>query len=833
MIRRVIFLLLVSLSCARTNAADLSTAPAEDLLKVYSQLRSLQGSAQGVVTDNLVFKRDAGTFTFTSGRITLAVPVEGHVLAAYFAGQGTFELNPPTAMDRQQIARYAKAPKLVDTFREAVFFFTDDSAEQLQKLAPAGSNGDAALAVKALADAQRQYAERCNDWWSNERNGNLRMRNLAARMLADLTDPTSRGFFLADFKGAKSGDLFFHVSWNRDPVFMPEIANSDEVMLVHANWNKYYEWWSGFHLAEEYAKSPHPDHRTLVAHCTRETIDLDLTEGHRIAASAEMDFEVVQGTPRLLPFNLRGVLRISGIEDAAGQKVAYIQEARDLDNDPWLILPEPAKTGTPYKVKISYAEDSTHDSRIINQKGSGLYYVTSRESWFPSFGAFDDRSDFVLNVRSPKKFTFVATGNAVSSEKGKDFLETQWKSQIPLGVVGFNYGDFVEKSQGDPRLKVTTYAGREVPDELKSIRASLDLADLAAGPGAGGGGGSATRAGIMTGGFNTAANAQYAANVSFQALKFDEFYFGPLPFQTVSVTEQPIRGYGQSWPTLIFLPYDSLLDSTTRHSLGLQNSGEAREFYNILAVHEMAHQWWGHLVGWKTYHDQWLSEGFAEFSASLFVRQFEPKQLDSYWSLKRKWLLSKNKVGHRPVDVGPIWLALQLPSYMEPDLYRVLVYDKGAYVLEMLRVLMWDANSKNPDAPFMAMMKDFVTTYSAKNASTEDFRRIVEKHMKEPMGWFLDEWVYGTEIPHYDFNYQLKDAGAGKTQLTIAVKQSEVSDSFRMRVPVEAVINGQLHRLGLLDITGARSLTQSVELPMRPEKVVLDGESSILCTISQ
>ena len=82
--------------------------------------------------------------------------------------------------------------------------------------------------------------------------------------------------------------------------------------------------------------------------------------------------------------------------------------------------------------------------------------------------------------------------------------------------------------------------------------------------------------------------------------------------------------------------------------------------------------------------------------------------------------------GNRPVDVGPIWLSAQLPSYHEPDPYQVLVYQKGAYILEMLRTLTWDGKQKNPDAPFINLMRDFVATHSGKNASTEDFQRIVE-----------------------------------------------------------------------------------------------------------
>ena len=131
------------------------------------------------------------------------------------------------------------------------------------------------------------------------------------------------------------------------------------------------------------------------------------------------------------------------------------------------------------------------------------------------------------------------------------------------------------------------------------------------------------------------------------------------------------------------------------------------------------------------------------------------------------------------------------------------------------------------------MMRDFVTTYTAKNASTEDFRRVVEKHMGEPMDWFFNEWVYGTETPHYDFSYDLKDAGPGKTLLHVSLSQSEVSDSFLMRVPLYVHVNGTPRLLGFLRVKGPNTATADVTLPIRPEKVTLDEYHSILSTVKQ
>ena len=263
--KRICLLLIGILALAMfTFAADLSTASSQDLLGIYKQLRSLQGSGNSAATENVVLKRDAAIFTFASGRITFAAPVGGHIVAAKFQGEGIFELEPPANIDKRQISRVAKGPKLSDAFREAVFYFTDDTFAELNKLLKIQSIPSAAPDPTAFSPSQKQLAENYNDWIENRRKGNPSIRNVAARILSDMVDGTSKGFFLASFKGKDIGDLLFHISWNREPLLLPEYGKGEEVMLVHANAGGYYEWISGFHLSSEYAKSFHPDHRNYL-----------------------------------------------------------------------------------------------------------------------------------------------------------------------------------------------------------------------------------------------------------------------------------------------------------------------------------------------------------------------------------------------------------------------------------------------------------------------------------------------------------------------------------------------------------------------------------------
>jgi aminopeptidase N len=348
------------------------------------------------------------------------------------------------------------------------------------------------------------------------------------------------------------------------------------------------------------------------------------------------------------------------------------------------------------------------------------------------------------------------------------------------------------------------------------------------GRGQGIGGSVEAQTGIMRGGFNTTSMVRYAADQSYQAFKLYQFYYGPLPFKTISVTEQPVGFYGQSWPTLIYLPYLALLDTTTLHSLRLRDTAEAREFWDVVGIHEMSHQWWGHMVGWKTYHDQWLSEGFADFSAALYLKQLDPKRFREFWDLRRKWILSKNRAGVRPTDAGPLWLNDQTAASLEGSNPQILIYQKGSYVLEMLRMMMENPHDQNPDGAFISMMHDFVATYAGKNASTQDFKQVVEKHFGQSMDWFFNEWVYGTAVPHYDFDYGLKDGGGGKTTLHISLHQSEVPDDFLMLVPLYASINGKTVRLGSVQVKGSTTFEKDLGLPVRPEKVWIDEYHSVL-----
>jgi hypothetical protein len=129
-----------------------------------------------------------------------------------------------------------------------------------------------------------------------------------------------------------------------------------------------------------------------------------------------------------------------------------------------------------------------------------------------------------------------------------------------------------------------------------------------------------------------------------------------------------------------------------------------------------------------------------------------------------------------------------------------------------------------------------VDSHRERPASTESFKAIVEKHMSNDMDvagngkldWFFNEWVYGTQVPRYRFEYQLVSAEAGKVKLHMTITQSDVDDHFVMLVPVFADFGKGMTRIGQVPIAGNSIRNVDMLLPFHPKKVALNPYKDIL-----
>jgi aminopeptidase N len=260
-----------------------------------------------------------------------------------------------------------------------------------------------------------------------------------------------------------------------------------------------------------------------------------------------------------------------------------------------------------------------------------------------------------------------------------------------------------------------------------------------------------------------------------------------------------------------------------------------------VGFHEMAHQWWGHLVGWEGYRDQWLAEGLAEFSAALALNDINGwVAADKAWESHRMFILAKIRGSNmRNCDAGPISQGQRLATGRTPMAYEAMIYEKGAYVFHMLRMMMRDGTAPRPDDRFFALMQDFAKTYAGRNATTADFKEIVERHMTHEidatrngkMDWFFDQWVDGVEIPSYTSSFDIEKADGGKWRIHGTVKQERVSEGFLAMVPMYLDFGRNVYRLfGRAPFKGVMShnVDVTLELPEQPRRVVVNAHHDVL-----
>lgn len=771
----------------------------------YRQIRDDE-SFETYTVNNITLKRDVGTMTLRTGRISFLAPVMGRVVKAVFAGDAQFTLTPAVPSEQAYLRMIIEKDAVDEAFEKAVFCFTDETYQEIKRQAQPG--GDGSRARDVFADFNKRLRHRPEGARSFVEYL-VGRENLDAELLAGLYNPNRAGFFNAYIFGKKFGDLRYYV---RPSGALPQLS-PEEVALINVDPGADKEGILYLaHLADEYKNktaSSDEDKRIIdVEHYRIETV---IDGGEKLTAITELTFTALAEGDRILGFGLLPNLRVTRVT-SGGRESNFIQESRKEDGSFYVSLDEPLSKGKQYKLSIEY-----HGDKVVQDAGGGNFAVGARTSWYPSVNAFNDRATFDLTFKVPKKYTLVGVGKMVKEWPEENFAASQWVSETPLAVAGFNYGLFKKKEVADPdtRYQIEGYATSELPDYLRRFR---DIGGM------------------------TPARLTDSAIVDAQnSMRLFTHWFGELPYGRIAITQQPQANFGQSWPTLVYLPIISFFDSTQRWMMMGQLNSRLTEFIAEVTPHEVSHQWWGHIVGWASYHDQWLSEGFADFSAGIFLQYTEknPDKYLKYWEHGSERILEKNQWGRRANDAGPIWMGLRLNTFKTPGAYNRIVYPKGGYILHMLRSIMFDR--KTGDDQFIEMMKDFVKTYYNKNASTEGFKRIVEKHMppnldldrNKRMDWFFNEWVYGTEVPAYKLQYTLTPEPGGKMLLKATITQSGVSANFKMLVPVYLEVDGKFYRLGEGTLVGNATTPEfTVRLAQKPKRVVLNAFHDVLSTES-
>jgi hypothetical protein len=251
------------------------------------------------------------------------------------------------------------------------------------------------------------------------------------------------------------------------------------------------------------------------------------------------------------------------------------------------------------------------------------------------------------------------------------------------------------------------------------------------------------------------------------------------------------------YPDLIYLnkligynPIDTifLLETPFNHSKGsiglvslttfMEDSTRLRDYF--LRVHEVAHLWWGNCIQPKSYRDEWITEGLAEYCAYLSFKNANPDTAKEDTILNR-W---RNKILANSEN-GPVILGNRLRPNVVDTTGDYLI-SKSAYIFHMIRFLLKDYTSNSNDQ-FIAFIRDLALKYRDNEISTADLQKLLEQHTHRSMKWFFNQWVYGTGIPSYTFSYAVDSTAEKNYQVVCKIHQSGVPDRFMMQIPITVV----------------------------------------------
>ncbi|MDH4222110.1 MAG: M1 family aminopeptidase [candidate division Zixibacteria bacterium] len=770
-------ILLVGIFFSQTSISqDTSALSGTEISEVYNQLKALElDPAKIARVENLVLKKNVATFHLKKGEIYLAKPVSGKITGAVFVGEGFFEFSPANDIEKYQLEKFTTSSSLKEEFDKLYLRFSDSTDKEL--LALSFEEGNIPGEARDVLNSGRKRVK------ENLHFNTDLIFNLDLRILSDMVGEERKGMFWAEISLESGKRIFFLY----DPKDFEEIKLMQEFATgISPALPKGIDLVCSF---ENEVNNKEDKDEIKINHYR---MDTGITSSGNLSSACEVDLSFIKSGLRIITFDMAEKLEVSQVKDESGKELSFVQEKGFTEVG--VILENLSIENQTAKLTFTYSGD------VMNKNIYGDYYMESSSFWYPQYG-YNRRATFDLTFRTPKGFGFISIGEKVVEKKEKDFLLTRWVEDKPVAIASFNMGSFEVmdfKNEGLPDVSVYHVAEshRQFTSDYNRLSVIFPEMDLMA--------------------QDKHIKENIGADV-INSLNFFQNVFGKCPFKKISVTEIP-TAYGQGFPGLLHLSW-----------VTFQN--EVKGATEYFRAHEVSHQWWGHIVGWKDYHDQWLSEGLSTYSGAWYTQMYF-KDNKTFFNIIEHWknnILGKGDFNTKGTKAGPLWLGYRLDSSKSLD-YHILVYQKGAYVIHMLRNMMMDFKTMSDDK-FTRMMQDFVQTYNFKEASTEDFKRIVDKHFGEDMGWFFDQWVYGIEIPTYVVSWEKEQTEDGKFIVNLKVKQENVAGGFKMVVPV--VLNFGEDRYSIYKVLVDKPLTEIKlpKVPLSPKGIVFNPFNSVLCEV--
>jgi hypothetical protein len=292
----------------------------------------------------------------------------------------------------------------------------------------------------------------------------------------------------------------------------------------------------------------------------------------------------------------------------------------------------------------------------------------------------------------------------------------------------------------------------------------------------------------------------------------ERFGPSPYPFLNVALAEANTPG-GHSPPGMVLLQQRPPLARTRSLPDDPASFPDQPDFF---LAHELAHQWWGQGTAPASYRERWLSEAWAQYASALWVRQQQGGRafLDMMEQMRR-WAL-------RHSADGPIHLGRRLGVVRgDPRIFRAVVYDKGAWVLQMLRELLGDE-------AFFAGARAFLERHRYAIATTDELREALESTSGRDLRPYFEQWIYDTQVPDILWSRRTERAGAGH-RTTVEARPRGLAGPLPLTLAV-ATASGRQSRRVTLPPEGGSWVVETAE---PPRGVVLNEDGTILARLRE
>jgi len=790
-------------------------AQAPTLRQLLQQL-ARSSLTQAAPVANRAFSWAGLRFLLEDGQVALSAPVEGKVTAAVFTGHGVLQVLPPNAIERQQMERFTGRSQIAAGFTQAVFRFADATLfrQVLGQLRfgplRSGHNAEAILDDRSQALAARGSPALARLLQAIEAEPASQLLLVELKLgdghwLSAQFDPTQpeplRVFAwtpIPDAAGPKYLDQYPDV-WTQfapsGPAPPPPRGGraalpAGEIGAAPAKRSadlgprgpQVDASKSGTRAAGALGPAP----TNVPPRLDHYRLSLQLSGGLDLDAAARLQVIAGTGGERSLLLGLDRGLRLASLA-SAGAALHWLQP-RHAD---WVLvrLPQPLAPGQSLALQFRYRGKAP----LLRDQANG---ATSLPGWYPAPLALPGApppapASFDLRFSVDRKYQLLATGERLAlPQPAKSSLTNAWRSPAPLRAAGFAVGE----SQITARL-LRLADGRSLPLQLAVPRRGDPDA------------------------LTPLAGAKLTDILNFMAT-----YFGPYPYPSIAATVSSAQP-PEPLPMLVTLDPQAFLDATP-------------DLTQLAPAASVAGQWWGAWTAPASVHDEWLIAGLQAASGLLY--QQVRSGPDASLPLLRQWrqaLLQPSRFsGHVPILAGPLTLgAARLGSHLDDG--GQLLALKGAYILYMLRQMMLEPGHPDPDAAFIAMMRDFTARYGGRDVTSAQFQAVVERHMtplmnlagNHKMDWFFRPLLDGAAVPVLTFHAQSAPAAKGVAQVQLTVENPQ---HWRGLLPVYFFRDPHTWLRGIMPITQDRqSLT--LPLPFVPQYVEANHFLDMLVEVRQ